>query len=108
MGDRETNIAPTMLGELYWNFHIPGVVLGMLALGGGYRWYYERYGSGERFDPVRRSIYMTLLTQALHSEGGIAISIAGITKVIVMFALMTFLFRRMGMLVPDAFAGRSA
>jgi hypothetical protein len=96
--DEETNIAPTMVGELYWNFQVPGVLIGMAVLGACYRWYYERYGRGRGFDPVRRSMYMALLPAALHSEGVVALTIAGIVESIVLFSAITFLFRRMGAL----------
>jgi hypothetical protein len=94
--DQETNIAPTMIGEFYWNFGIPGVVIGMLLMGAGCRWFYERYGRSEGFDPVRRSAYMALLPAVLHSEGAVAIVVAGVVKGILVIAVTVFLLRGAG------------
>ncbi len=96
--DRETYISPSMVGELYWNFAVPGVVFGMWLLGMGYRWYYQRYGAGDGFDPIRKSIYYTLLPIALSFEGNVAYVFAASVKALVILVVFLLLCRRLGWL----------
>lgn len=96
--DRETYIAPSMVGELYWNFALPGVVLGMWLLGVGYRWYYQRYGVGSGFDPIRKATYATLLPTALVFDGNVAIVIGAFVKTLVIITVFVALSRRLGWL----------
>lgn len=96
--DRETYIAPSFVGELYWNFAVPGVVFGMWLLGMSYRWYYQRYGAGDGFDPIRKSVYFTLLPSALSFEGNLAFLVAATVKTLVILAGFLFLCRRLGWL----------
>jgi len=96
--DYETYIAPTMVGEFYWNFSVPGVVVGMWCLGMGYRWYYQRYGAGAGFAPIRKSIYFTLLPSALSFEGNVAIIVGGVIKVLVVLVVVLHLSRRLGLI----------
>ncbi len=96
--DEETEISPSMVGELYWNFSIPGVVVGMWLLGMGYRWGYQRFGAGSTFDPIRKALYATLLPTALLLEGSIAVTFAGIFKILAILVLFLLLSRRLGWL----------
>ena len=96
--DRETYVAPSMVGDFYWNFSVPGVVIGMWILGMGYRWYYQRFGAGAGFDPIRKSIYFTLLPTALAFEGNVAIAVGGFIKVLVILVVFLLLSRRLGWL----------
>ena len=96
--DRETYIAPSLIGELYWNFAVPGVVVGMWLMGMGYRWLYQRYGAGAGFDPIRKSIYATLLPAVLGFEGNFAILVGGVIKVLVILTVFLILCRRVGWL----------
>ncbi len=96
--DNETEISPSMVGEFYWNFAIPGVVLGMCLLGMAYRWYYQRYGAGSGFDPIRKAIYATLLPSALLIEGNFAVIIGGLIKALVILGVFLLLTRRLGWL----------
>ena len=94
--DDETSVAVSAIGELYWNFHIPGVLIGMFILGAGYRWYYLKYGMGTAFDPVRKSIYLALLSCALHAEGNVAAVVSGFIKSLFIFSALLFVLRRIG------------
>jgi len=94
--DSETYISPSIVGELYWNFAVPGVVFGMWLVGMGYRWYYQRYGAGEGFDPIRKSVYFTLLPIALSFEGNLAFLVASAVKTLVILTCFLFLCRRLG------------
>ena len=96
--DEETYIAPSVVGDFYWNFSVPGVVLGMWLLGMGYRWYYQRYGAGDGFDPIRKSIYFTMLPTALSFEGNVAMIVGGFVKVLVILIFFLILSRRLGWL----------
>ena len=103
--DQETEISPSMVGEFYWNFSIPGVIVGMWLLGMGYRWYYQRYGAGSGFDPIRKAVYATLLPTALLFEGNVAVIIGGLVKVLVILVVFLFLARRMGWVEDASAAG---
>jgi hypothetical protein len=96
--DRETYIACSVVGDFYWNFSLVGVVVGMWLLGMGYRWYYQRYGAGTGFDPIRRSIYFTLLPTALAIEGNVAMLVGGVVKVLVILIVFLAVCRRLGWL----------
>jgi hypothetical protein len=96
--DHETDISPSMVGEFYWNFSIPGVVVGMWLLGLGYRWAYQRYGAGSGFDPVRKAIYATLLPTALLLEGSVAIILVGLIKILIILVVFLVVAARLGWL----------
>ena len=96
--DRETEVSPSLVGEFYWNFSLPGVVLGMWLLGMGYRWFYQRYGVGSDFDPIRKSIYATLLPTVLLVEGSVAILICAFIKVLAILVVFLLFSRRLGWL----------
>jgi hypothetical protein len=96
VADFETYVAPSMVGELYWNFAVPGVIVGMFVLGTAYRWYFQRYGAGEGFDPIRKSIYASLLIGALLFEGNVAIVVGGVVKALALLVVFLALGRRLG------------
>lgn len=100
--DSETYVAPSMVGDLYWNFSVPGVVVGMWLIGMGCRWYYQRYGAGAGFDPIRKSIYFTMLPTALAFEGNVAIVVGGFIKVLLILVVFLILSRRFGWLEESA------
>jgi hypothetical protein len=76
----------------------------MWLLGMGYRWYYQRYGAGAGFDPIRKSIYFTMLPTALSFESSVAIAVAGLVKLLVILLVFIVLCRRLGWL-EDASTG---
>jgi hypothetical protein len=96
--DAETYIAPTMVGDFYWNFSVPGVVVGMWLLGMAYRWYYQRYGAGAGFDPIRKSIYFMMLPTVLAFESNVAMVASGVVKLLVIVMAFLVLCRRLGWL----------
>ena len=65
-------IASTVPGELYWNFDLPGIIIGLAIWGTAIRFFYRRYGAGNRLDPIRRATHIVLLIQFIHFGGGIA------------------------------------
>ncbi len=104
--DRYTRIAATLPGELYWNFALPGVLIGMFLWGWFLRFVYRRFGEMATLDPVRRSIYLSLVV-ALVFVGSVAPAVVGIVRtLLVLFALCWF-SQRLGILrVAGARAGR--
>jgi len=99
VGDAHTQIAPTVIGEFYWNFHIPGVIVGMFLMGAAYRWLYLRYGEIRGYQPIRTATYLMLLTVALQFEGNVAILVGVVTKTIFLLWAMIFVLRRAGAVV---------
>ena len=97
--DRETYIAPSMVGEFYWNFAVPGVVVGMWLLGMGYRWFYQRYGAGVgvRSRSGRPSTPRCCRPRSL-SKATSRSSVAGFIKSLVIIAVFVALSRRLGWL----------
>lgn len=94
--DEQTSIAPTVLGELYWNFDLPGILIGMAVFGVCMRLLYRRYGEGRGLDPFRRAAHMTLLVQITHFDGGIAGTTAGLVRNALLLEAVVWLGRRMG------------
>jgi hypothetical protein len=96
--DRETYIAISMVGDFYWNFALPGVIVGMWLLGMGYRWYYQRYGAGTGFDPIRKAMYIALLPTSIGVEGNVAIVVGGFIKLLVILVVFLAIAKRIGWL----------
>jgi hypothetical protein len=96
--DQETRVAVTVPGELFWNFDLPGIVIGMLLWGLALRFLYRRYGEGSEFDPVRRAIHIVLLVQFVHFGGGLAGQLVTVVRSLVIIELMCWVGRRAGFL----------
>jgi hypothetical protein len=97
--DRQTQIAPTATGELYWNFGTGGVLIGFFLLGGMYRWIFEKYGRwGEGSGSVRTAFYLALLWQAMHFDGNMAVLLAGWAKTLLLGGVVVFAMERLGLL----------
>ena len=107
--DQLTQISPTITGELYWNYDIPGVVVGMFLIGGFMRAVYERYGSGTARTPLRTACYLALLPMAIHFEGNVAGMVAGLLKSMLILSLVFMVARRWRLVeeAPTPFAGGS-
>ena len=93
--DPDTHISPTHMGELYWNFGYPGVVVGMLVFGA-----LLGYVSG-RFDPsVETSItrvlviMVTLYNTVVGGGGQIEISYVMWPRLLVMIWILHLIFSR--------------
>jgi hypothetical protein len=94
--DQVTSIAPTVVGELYWNFDLPGILAGMAIFGAVVRALYRRYGEGGGIDPMRLAIHMALVVHITHFDGGIAGYGAGLLRLLVMFEGVIWLGHRLG------------
>jgi len=95
--DNLTSIAPTVPGELYWNFDVPGVVIGMALWGMLLRVLYRRYGEAEFSDPVRQSIHVVLLVEFLHFGGGISAQTVAILRILALLEGYRWIARRAGL-----------
>jgi len=100
--DQVTQISPTITGELYWNYGVPGVVVGMFLLGAIFRVFYERYGSGTARAPLRTACYLALLPMAMHFEGNVAAMMGGLAKSILILSLVFLVARWRGWIVEAA------
>jgi hypothetical protein len=103
--DQRTNIAVTVPGELYWNFDLPGILIGMALWGLALRWLYRRYGEAAGLDPVRRAVHIVLLVQFVHFGGGLATMLVSVTRIIVALEIYRWIGRRMGMVRLDPVKG---
>jgi hypothetical protein len=113
--DRQTYIAPSLVGEYYWNFGLPGVVIGMFLTGGVYRFIYRKYGEPRGFVPIVNGIYVMLFMRLIHFEGGFA-GILGLgVKSFAVLYLLIIVSRKFNLLAvsesatvaPDAQLGTS-
>ena len=98
--DDVTEVAPSIVGDFYWNFGVIGVVLGMPLMGAAYRWYFRRYGEGSGFDPIRKAIYATLIPTVLLFEANVAMITAGAVKVLAIIVVFVIVARRLGWTRP--------
>ena len=99
--DVETQIACTLVGEMYWNFGVPGVVGWALFFGCACRWVYRRYGEGGENDGVRKALYVALLFPLVASEGQQALLIVAVVKTVLLFALTVWFLKKLGWLEMD-------
>ena len=95
---KETHIGATIPGELFWNFDLPGVIVGMALIGMGMRWLYRRYGESMALDPIRRAIYIVLLVQIAQLGGSLAPTIVGMVRPLILIELICWIGRRYGMI----------
>jgi hypothetical protein len=98
--DRLTQIAPTFPAEFYWNFSLPGVVLGMFAFGAAMRAFYQRFGAPRPAMPLTVATYTTLLVTFLQFEANFSVLAAGVIKTLMILACLQFVLRRIGALKP--------
>ena len=107
--DPDTNIAVTVPGELYWNFGLTGIVLGMGLWGVALRGLYRRYGEGLGVDPIRLAVHMLLLIQFVHFGGGLAAEGVTVFRTIVLIEVFCWVSLRLGLLtVQPVPQGRDA
>ena len=90
----------TLFG-LYWNFDLPGVVIGMALLGMVMRILYRRYAESETFDPVRKAVHILVIVMLAHIGGSLAPMLVGFVRALMMLAFLRWIGRRTGLLVLD-------
>lgn len=99
--NKETSIAITVPGELYWNGDLAGVLVGMAMLGVTLRLLYRRYGVALGADPVRRAVYMIVLFQIMNLDGSLAVAFVYLFRTILMLEVMRWLGRASGVLYRE-------
>lgn len=57
-GTHVSGIPPSFVAEMYWNFHLPGVVLGCFLFGWGLRYLHERFRPQRGGDPFIAAAYV--------------------------------------------------
>ncbi len=98
--DDRTAIAPTLVGELYWNWGVPAVLLGMGVAGISLRWFYEHWGRHAWVDPVRGGFYVSLLVHVMHFETNTGQWVAGFFKIWLVVGGALLVGRGLGLVVP--------
>ena len=78
--DKETAIASSVPGELYWNFDLVGILVGMALWGMAMRFFYRRYGEAGELNPIRMAVHIALLINFAHFEGGLAFQTVGLIR----------------------------
>jgi hypothetical protein len=86
---------------LYWNFDLPGILIGMAVFGAVLRLFYRRYGEGKRLDPVRRATHIVLLIQFIHFGGGLAGHSVMVLRTLILIEAYRWFSRRVGLLRID-------
>lgn len=94
--DASTTIASTVVGEMYWNFGLPGVLLGMALMGAMMRWIYRRYGESQALDPLRRALYLLLLLSLLHFDAAVASALVNLVRIILAVEALRWVGRTYG------------
>jgi hypothetical protein len=101
--DDKTSIAATVPGELYWNFDLPGIIIGLAIWGTAIRFFYRRYGAGNRLDPIRRATHIVLLIQLIHFGGGIAGQGVLVIRTLILIEAFLWFARRTGLIRVERF-----
>ena len=100
--DPDTYISSTHLGELYWNFGWPGIVVGMFALGLLLGFINARCDLSERVSLTRLLILVTTIYATIvRFEGSIALEYIVFTRSLAMIGLLHLLCARVPARMPD-------
>jgi hypothetical protein len=96
--DDKTWVAPTIIGELYWNLGLTGVIAGMFALGAILRAIYRGFGESGLRNPLNTALYAGLLTPLLSVESSVGAYIGIIIKMMLILAALQWILRANGIL----------
>lgn len=98
----DTFIGPTIPGELYWNFGLPGILIGMGLLGTSVRFLYRRYGGLGEVGPILLATHIVLLVKWVHIVGGsIAGGFVALLRIVIMLEVLRWLGRYTGLIKLD-------
>lgn len=76
----------TAAGELYWNFGVPGVLVGMLAIGALFGRLWRIAGADPRGDPIRMLLYVMVMM----NMGNMAEAVTVFTFIVAAFVTFGF------------------
>lgn len=100
--DKRTSIAATVPGELYWNFDLPGILVGMFVFGIMMRFIYRRYRERPGFDPVPTAIMMFVLIEMMMTVGGHVAMAVTTCRTLILIEALRWLARHYGLLRAEA------
>ena len=98
--DELTSVAPSLPGELYWEFDLPGVLIGMALIGFGCRWIYVRFCATTPVISIDRALYIMLLMQLMVIEGAILSELVGLVRIFALLLIIKWALRKIGWLQP--------
>jgi hypothetical protein len=94
-GFGDTYISPSHLGELYWNFGWPGVVVGMMLIGMLLGFIGAKSSLAERLTATRLMILLaTIATLCVQFESGIAVTYVVWIRSLAAIGLLQWMFGR--------------
>ena len=78
----------SMVGELYWQFHVPGIIAGMLLMGIWMRILYQRFAAGA-VSPIRLAVYVPLMYSTITvGEGEIGSLIGAVGRILFVYFII--------------------
>lgn len=90
-GEATTSVGMTATGELYWNFGIVGVVVGMFVIGGLFGYLWRMAGVDPRGQPIHMLLYVVImLTMPDMPEAGTILVSIGLALVVFKAAFGVF------------------
>ena len=90
--DFETSVGATVVGDLYMNFGLPGIILGMFLMGVLFRIFFEYLIKGTNYSFSGILIYSIVWVRLMKGmENTIAPVYAGLVKIVVVLIVLHFL-----------------
>ncbi|PYX51732.1 MAG: hypothetical protein DMG76_31255 [Acidobacteria bacterium] len=83
----------TAVGELYWNFGIPGVVIGMLGIGLGYGLLWRMAGENPVHEPLHMILYVSVVIGGMTDMPEAVTVYAGILSQMILFGALFYVLR---------------
>jgi hypothetical protein len=83
----------TAVGELYWNFGLPGVVIGMLGIGFGYGLLWRMAGENPVYEPLHMILYVSVAIGGMMDMPEAVTVYAGILSRMILFGALFHVLR---------------
>ena len=99
-----TYVAITPVGELYWNFGVPGVIGGMFLLGICLQRIYAMLGQAGLRDPLRLAMYVGILPLLMSYEGGLSAWSVQVLRCLAAYLVLGWFCRTAGFSLSDTAA----
>lgn len=88
----QNSIAPTAIGELYWNFGLIGVLIGMFLLGVIYRIAYLYFiRNSTQVSAMEAFLYVFIFLRLINIEGNLATLFAGLLEQFVLLVIIVWI-----------------